>query len=75
MLQLRQSVFVVEQKCWYLDADGVDKQSLHLLGRLPSGQLACYLRIVPPGHKFNGRQLAASSWTTACAVTGSARRS
>ena len=53
VLQLRQSVFVVEQKCWYLDADGLDKQSLHLLGRLPSGQLACYLRIVPPGHRFN----------------------
>jgi ElaA protein len=54
VLQLRQAVFVVEQQCWYLDADGVDRQSLHLLGRLPSGQLACYLRIVPPGHKFNG---------------------
>src|SRR5262245_33887041 len=53
VLQLRQAVFVVEQKCWYLDADGLDKQSLHLLGRLPSGQLACYLRIVPPGHRFN----------------------
>lgn len=53
VLQLRQSVFVVEQKCWYLDADGLDKQSFHLLGRLPSGQLACYLRIVPPGHRFN----------------------
>jgi ElaA protein len=52
VLQLRQSVFVVEQKCWYLDADGLDKQSLHLLGRLPSGQLACYLRIVPPGYRF-----------------------
>jgi ElaA protein len=53
VLQLRQAVFVVEQKCWYLDADGVDKHSLHLLGRLHSGQLACYLRIVPPGHRFN----------------------
>jgi len=53
VLQLRQSVFVVEQKCWYLDADGLDRQSLHLLGRLPSGQLACYLRIVPPGQRFN----------------------
>jgi ElaA protein len=52
-MQLRQAVFVVEQKCWYLDADGVDKHCLHLLGRLPSGRLACYLRIVPPGHRFN----------------------
>ena len=53
VMQLRQAVFVVEQKCWYLDADGVDKHSLHLSGRLPSGQLACYLRVVPPGHRFN----------------------
>ena len=53
VMQLRQAVFVVEQKCWYLDADGVDKHCLHLLGRLPAGQLACYLRIVPPGHRFN----------------------
>jgi ElaA protein len=53
VLQLRQAVFVVEQKCWYLDADGADKHSLHLLGRLPSGQLACCLRIVPPGQRFN----------------------
>ena len=53
VLQLRQAVFVVELKCWYLDADGLDSDSLHLLGRLHSGQLACYLRIVPPGHRFN----------------------
>jgi ElaA protein len=53
VMQLRQVVFVVEQKCWYLDADGLDRSCLHLLGRLPSGQLACYLRIVPPGHRFD----------------------
>ena len=52
-MQLRQAVFVVEQKCWYLDADGLDKSSVHLLGRMSSRQLACYLRIVPPGHRFN----------------------
>jgi ElaA protein len=51
-MQLRQAVFVVEQKCWYLDADGLDKSSVHLLGRLSSSQLACYLRIVPPGLRF-----------------------
>jgi ElaA protein len=51
-LRLRLAVFVVEQKCWYQDADGLDPSCLHLLGRLPSGQLACYLRIVPPGHKY-----------------------
>jgi ElaA protein len=48
VMQLRQAVFVVEQQCCYQDADGLDKRSLHVLGTLPSGQLACCLRIVPP---------------------------
>jgi ElaA protein len=52
VMQLRSGVFVVEQQCCYQDADGVDKSCVHLLGRLPSGQLACCLRIVPPGHKY-----------------------
>ncbi len=32
VLQLRQRVFVVEQKCAYLDADGIDSACLHLMG-------------------------------------------
>jgi ElaA protein len=51
-MHLRLAVFVVEQQCWYQDADGLDQNCLHLLGRLPSGRLVCYLRIVPPGHKY-----------------------
>ena len=33
VLALRQRVFVVEQHCAFLDADGVDRDSWHLLGR------------------------------------------
>lgn len=49
VLQLRDEVFVVEQRCAYLEADGLDGASLHLLGRDDAGTLMAYLRIVPPG--------------------------
>lgn len=57
ILQVRQIVFVVEQQCIYLDADGVDTQCHHLMAwnkQLPLAQpvLAAYLRIVPPGIKY-----------------------
>jgi ElaA protein len=32
LLQLRQRVFVVEQNCAYLDADGLDPACVHLMG-------------------------------------------
>jgi ElaA protein len=54
ILALRQSVFVVEQRCAYLDADGRDRSSLHLCGRTAAGVLAAYLRLLPPGQKFAG---------------------
>jgi len=49
---LRQTVFVVEQQCAYLDADGVDKRSRHLYTRDDSGLLVAYLRLVEPGVKY-----------------------
>ncbi|GAA0763107.1 GNAT family N-acetyltransferase [Ideonella azotifigens] len=58
-LRLRAEVFVLEQACAYLDVDGVDLDSWHLLGRLaqpigelPAGQLVAYLRMVDPGVKY-----------------------
>ena len=51
-LALRQRVFVVEQKCAYLDCDGKDIASLHLLGRVKSGALVAYARLLPPGASF-----------------------
>jgi ElaA protein len=50
-LQLRCRVFVLEQGP-YLDPDGVDRQSWHLLGRDADGALTSYLRIVDPGIKY-----------------------
>ncbi len=52
VMALRQRVFVVEQACAYLDADGRDANALHLLGRGDDGALIAYLRVLPPGIGF-----------------------
>jgi ElaA protein len=58
-LQLRCRVFILEQGP-YLDPDGLDQHSWHLLGRLtaphhglPAGELVLYLRAVDPGAKYD----------------------
>jgi ElaA protein len=51
-LALRSAVFSVEQRCAYLDPDGVDRQCFHLLGRDAAGALQAYLRVVDPGVKY-----------------------
>ena len=60
LLQARSAVFVVEQNCVFLDADGADPACWHLLGREPTrggegdpGALLAYCRLVPPGVKFD----------------------
>jgi ElaA protein len=51
-LALRSRVFVLEQGP-YLDADGIDRQAWHLLGRDPqTGALHAVLRVVDPGVKY-----------------------
>ncbi|MGE0399840.1 MAG: GNAT family N-acetyltransferase [Kofleriaceae bacterium] len=50
---LRESVFIVEQSCPYLDADGLDPASRHLWAAADDGALHAYCRIVPPGVKFD----------------------
>ncbi len=54
LLALRQKVFVLEQGP-YLDADGLDPHSGHLLGRVggPEAPLTLYLRVVDPGFKYD----------------------
>ncbi|MFT3711727.1 MAG: GNAT family N-acetyltransferase [Archangium sp.] len=52
VMQLRSRVFVVEQNCAYLDADGVDPQCWHALLRDEKGALVATARIVPPGVKY-----------------------
>ena len=51
-LALRSRVFVVEQRCHFLDPDDVDRRSGHLLGRDAAGRLVGYLRVVDPGVAF-----------------------
>ena len=48
---LRERVFVVEQRCAYLDADGVDPVCRHLW-HTAGEAVRAYLRIVPAGVKF-----------------------
>lgn len=52
IIALRQRVFVVEQACPYLDADGVDAASDHLWHE-DRGAVLAYLRVVPPGAKYD----------------------
>ena len=48
ILALRQEVFVVEQTCYYLDADGKDQEALHVVG-LQEGKLVAYTRVLDRG--------------------------
>jgi ElaA protein len=55
-LQLRSQVFVVEQACPFLDADGDDDRAWHLFGRAAGRDgrplLAAYARLFAPGVKY-----------------------
>lgn len=52
ILKIRQEVFVVEQACFYLDADGYDCEALHLWGE-KAGEIVAYCRVFAPGIKYN----------------------
>src|SRR5215212_6523377 len=51
ILILRQLVFVVEQKCAFLEADGYDLSAKHLLVRRDN-KLIAYARVLPPMVKY-----------------------
>jgi len=51
IMAVRQEVFVVEQNCPYLDADGYDDRALHLCG-VWEGNIVAYARIFPPKIKY-----------------------
>ena len=51
LLRLRSEVFVVEQRCNFMDMDNKDQKCYHLLGR-KNGQLLAYARIVPAGLSY-----------------------
>lgn len=47
----RQRVFVVEQRCFYLDADGLDATARHVFATR-DGALIAYLRVIPAGGRY-----------------------
>ena len=54
IMALRQEVFVVEQNCPYLDADGKDLLAWHLMARDAGGRLLAYTRLLPEGVSYPG---------------------
>ncbi len=52
IMALRQEVFVVEQNCPYLDADGKDVKCWHLMGYDADGKLIAYARLIPKGVSY-----------------------
>lgn len=54
IMALRQAVFVVEQNCPYLDADGHDQVAFHLLCQHRDGTLVAYTRLFGPGSYYPG---------------------
>lgn len=53
LMALRQAVFVVEQDCPYLDADGKDQAAFHLLGYNEQQELVAYTRLLPAGISYD----------------------
>lgn len=51
VLQLRESVFIVEQNCVYHDIDGKDDKALHVLGKYED-EIVAYARLFKPGDYF-----------------------
>lgn len=51
ILQLRNTVFVVEQNCVFQDADDKDQNSYHLMG-FHENKLVAYTRLIPAGEIY-----------------------
>ena len=49
IMVLRQEVFIVEQDCPYIDADGLDQSAWHLLGYDEDGLFCAYTRLLQKG--------------------------
>jgi ElaA protein len=52
IIALRLEAFVVEQNCAYLELDGKDKRSYHLICRNGKGDVVATARILPPGISY-----------------------
>jgi ElaA protein len=70
----RQEVFILEQDCVYLDADGYDELSWHLAAWSPEHTVPlAYARLVDPGHKYAEPSIGRVLTTTAGRGTGLGR--
>lgn len=47
-MRLRAEVFVIEQRCIYLDPDGLDEHAWHVQGLSADESLLAYARLLPP---------------------------
>jgi ElaA protein len=54
IMVLRQEIFVVEQNCVFIDADGKDQGSYHFSMRNSEGVLVAYTRLLPEGLAYEG---------------------
>ena len=52
ILKIRQEVFIVEQTCYYLDADGYDEKAVHVWAE-KEGKIVAYCRIFGQGIKYS----------------------
>jgi len=52
ILALRQEIFIVEQDCPYLDADGKDQGAHHVLATSDDGILQAYTRLLSKGISY-----------------------
>ncbi|KPH11900.1 GNAT family N-acetyltransferase [Chryseobacterium sp. ERMR1:04] len=57
LLKARSEVFVVEQNCVYLDADGYDQQAIHVWAEEEDGEILAYCRVFDKGIKFEETSL------------------
>ena len=74
ILKARAEVFVVEQQCAYLDMDGVDEHSHHLVLLSEHGEILAYSRLVPPNVKFQEPSIGRVLTTQAARGKGFGRR-
>ena len=70
----RQQVFTVEQRCAFLDADGIDPGCFHLAAWAPGHDVPlAYARVVPPGLKYAEASIGRVLTTAAARGTGLGR--
>jgi ElaA protein len=77
IVRLREAVFIIEQNCPYLDADGRDPLAWHLLGwrdGTDGKTLAAYARIFEPGIRYDEASIGRIVTATEVRGTGLGRQ-